>query len=122
MPATAVIERWLGWASWAVIPLAVLANLAVKGLSADPSRVIVLGACAVFFALLLGRLGMAAFRQATQRRPLALLMTGVVLWGAESVRLQPGQAGAGPRHLAPGELAYVGAYLAFALYLLIAPD
>jgi diguanylate cyclase (GGDEF)-like protein len=49
-------------------------------------------------------------------------MAGLVLWGAESVRLQGAQTSTATRHLATGELAYVGAYLAFALYLLIAPD
>jgi diguanylate cyclase (GGDEF)-like protein len=122
MSAAAGIDRRIGQVSWAVILGALIVNLALQGASADPSRPVVLVSCGTFFALLLTRLALSARGQAANRGSVALLMAGLVLWGAESTQVQAASSSAATRHLAAGELAYVGAYLAFALYILVAPD
>jgi diguanylate cyclase (GGDEF)-like protein len=115
-------ERRLGLLSWALIVVGVSIDWIVTGALDEPNRTAVLLFCVVYFGCLVARVAIAMRRLPRRRVALGAMLFGVVLWAAESALLQTVQPGRHGEHLATGEVAYLGTYLAFVVYLLLDVD
>ena len=116
-------DRVLSRLVWLLLPLGVGINLAITGWRMEPDRTAVTWFCLLFFAVLTGRLLLAARRWPARRVLLLLPVAGLLLWCVESASLQNASPDSGLRaHLATGEVLFLASYVLFAIYLVLDVD
>jgi diguanylate cyclase len=112
--------RRLGVAPWVVAGLGVCSSLVLPGEPSGPAvRGALLVTLALFFAILIVRLVLAATTYPSRRLSLLFLAAGVSLWAAGSATVSAGQTVATVNFPAPGEILYLLSYLGMAAFLLL---
>ncbi len=110
--------RTLGWAAWGVMAVGALVTLAERSLLASPPVAIYAVALPAFFIVLVARLLAAAARWPHRRPALWALLIGLLSWAAGAAVVAGAETSTAV-FPAPGEFFFLGAYVAFALYLII---
>jgi len=114
------LSRKLGVASWLFVIVGAVAAFVLTGPSETSSvRSALVATLAIFFALLVARLILAAGRHPTTRLSILFLAAGVALWAAGSATLSASQTVTAVRFPAPGEVLFLASYLGMAAFLLV---
>jgi hypothetical protein len=110
----------LAVAPWVVAALGVASSFVLPGGASGPAvRGALVATLALFFALLVARLVLAASTYPTRRMSLLFLAMGVTLWAAGSATVSASQTMAAVTFPAPGEVLYLLSYLGMASFLLL---
>jgi diguanylate cyclase (GGDEF)-like protein len=110
----------LAVAPWLVAALGVTSSFVLPGGASGPAvRGALLATLALFFALLVARLVLAASTYRSRRLSLLFLAMGVTLWAAGSATVSASQTVAAVTFPAPGEILYLLSYLGMAAFLLL---
>jgi diguanylate cyclase (GGDEF)-like protein len=110
----------LGVAPWVVAALGVASTFVLPGETSGPAvRGALVATLALFFALLVARLVLAATAFPGRRLSLLFLAAGVGLWAAGSATVSASQTLARVTFPAPGEVLYLFSYLGIAAFLLL---
>jgi diguanylate cyclase len=111
--------RVLGPASWVVIAVCLGVHLLLGGNSSETAQVILVWSLGVFFAVVLGRLALAAVASPRRRVALVVLMAAISLWAAGASVVNANKLSDVSQFPAPGEWLFFASYVGMAAYLVI---
>ena len=112
--------RQLGIAIWIVISVGFILNVVGANGPSDMVRTAHVLTLAVFFVLILVRIGIAAVARLRRRSALCVLFASLTLWAAGSAVLNASSSEPDLTHFpAPGEWLFLASYVGIAGYLII---
>lgn len=115
-----LLGRALGVLTWALIAVAVIGRLALgTGASNSTMESALAAAVAVFFALIVAQLLLAAWGQPRRRTPLLAIVGGVCSWAAGSVALNVHGAASLTTFPSAQEAWFAASYAGFVAFLLL---